>query len=124
MPLNYLATSERRDCPFSCEPRRPEALPPRIVPPRIPTNSLKLTRTDAVLIFAGICLNYAIAILTTTGRLFWEDEVLGWMQLKDSSWSHMIYSWKSGADGGGFSFYLTGRLWFHLFGASPLSFRL
>jgi hypothetical protein len=35
----------------------------------------------------------------------------------------MFYSWQHGADGGGALFYITGRLWFLLFGDSNLSFR-
>ncbi|GAA3762234.1 hypothetical protein [Terriglobus aquaticus] len=50
--------------------------------------------------------------------------MLGWMLLHDPSWSHMIYAWKQGADGGGFLFYLLGRGWFAIFGASDLAFRL
>ena len=50
--------------------------------------------------------------------------MLGWLLLSDPSWRHMLDAWKLGADGGGLSFYLTGRAWFHLFGASELAFRM
>ncbi len=56
-------------------------------------------------------------------RIFWEDEMLGWMMVHDPSFRHMLTAWNLGADGGGMSFYLTCRAWFHLFGASELSFR-
>lgn len=58
------------------------------------------------------------------GRIFWEDEMLGWMLLRDPSWHHMLFAYNHGADGGGFSFYLLGRAWLSLFGPSELAFRL
>ena len=72
----------------------------------------------------GFLLCLMIAYTFGRHRIFWEDEMLGWMLLRDPSWSHMITAWKLGADGGGFTFYLLGRGWFALFGASDLSFRL
>ena len=50
--------------------------------------------------------------------------MLGWMLLRDPTWRHMIFAYKQGADGGGFSFYLLGRAWLGVFGPSPLAFRL
>ena len=73
---------------------------------------------------AGFLLTLAITIVNSRGRIFWEDEMLGWLLLRDPSWHHMIRAWNLGADGGGFSFYLLGRAWFRLFGDSALAFRL
>jgi hypothetical protein len=71
---------------------------------------------------------FLLALGTATiighGRIFWEDELLGWLMLRDPSWRHMVVGWLHGVDGGGFLFYLTGRFWFWLFGHSVLSFRL
>jgi hypothetical protein len=78
---------------------------------------------DFLCIVAGVCLTFAISLRLGLGRLLWEDEVLGWSMLRDRSWRHMFYSWQHGADGGGALFYITGRLWFLLFGDSNLSFR-
>ena len=64
------------------------------------------------------------AWIASRGEPFWMDEVLGWMVGSDPSFRHMIYSWEQGADGGGISFYLLERLWFHLFGASDASYRI
>ena len=96
------------------------------------TKSLKVPHKDArsfnnwdwFFLAFGICLTVAITLRSGAGRILWEDEVLGWMLLIDPSWRHMIFSWNHGADGGGFLFYLTGRAWFRLLGASTLSFRL
>jgi hypothetical protein len=78
--------------------------------------------------FAGILLGCllaaAVSLRLGDGRVFWEDEMLGWMMIHDPSWRHMIAAWNLGADGGGFSFYFTGRLWFWLFGASSVAFRM
>jgi hypothetical protein len=78
---------------------------------------------DSLCVAAGVCLTIAISLRLGLGRLLWEDEVLGWSMLRDRSWRHMFYSWLHGADGGGALFYITGRLWFLLFGDSNLSFR-
>ncbi len=79
---------------------------------------------DWFYIALGICLTFGICFRLTAGKLLGEDEMLGWMLLHDASWQHMIFSWKHGADGGGSLFYLTGRVWFKIFGATQLSFRL
>ncbi len=73
---------------------------------------------------AGFFLTLLVTCVLSRGRIFWEDETLGWMLLHDPSWQHMVQAWRTGADGGGFFFYLTGRGWFRLFGSTDLSFRL
>ncbi len=78
--------------------------------------------------YAGMLLGFLLTLTATCvlshGRIFWEDETLGWMLLHDPSWHHMVQAWKTGADGGGFTFYLIGRGWFRVFGSSDLAFRL
>ncbi len=73
---------------------------------------------------AGLLFTLLVSLVLSHHRIFWEDEMLGWMLLHDPSWRHMIWAWSKGADGGGFTFYLAGRLWFALFGASDSAFRL
>ena len=80
-------------------------------------------RADIACLLVGVCLTFAVSLRLSAGRLLWEDEMLGWVMLRDPSWKHMVYSWLHGADGGGAFFYLTGRLWFMSFGDSNLSFR-
>ncbi len=84
----------------------------------------RLTRWDLGGVAAGLLLTFAITGVLSRGRIFWEDEMLGWMLLRDPSWHHMLFAYNRGADGGGFSFYLLGRGWLQLFGSSELSFRL
>ena len=83
-----------------------------------------LSRWDVLGMLAGFVLTLAITVVNSRGRIFWEDEMLGWLLLRDPSWHHMVRAWNLGADGGGFSFYLLGRAWFRLFGDSALVFRL
>ena len=83
-----------------------------------------LSAWDYVGMLAGFLLTLAITVVNSRGRIFWEDEMLGWLLLRDPSWHHMLRAWNLGADGGGFSFYLLGRAWFWLFGDSALAFRL
>ena len=85
---------------------------------------LQMGWPDAVWISLGILFTLAISYVFGRGRIFWEDEMLGWMLLHDPSWHHMVQAWKMGADAGGFAFYLTGRAWFHVFGSSEVSFRM
>ena len=82
-----------------------------------------LTPADVWLIAVGICLVLFVSYVLGKHRIFWEDEMLGWMLLRDPSWRHMMQAWQMGADGGGFAFYVSGRLWFYFFGASEISFR-
>jgi hypothetical protein len=48
--------------------------------------------------FAGTLTGFILTILTTCvlshGRIFWEDELLGWALLQDPSWHHMLRAWK------------------------------
>ena len=84
----------------------------------------RLSTADYLCMLLGLLLCLTISYVFAHGRIFWEDEMLGWMLLRDPSWRHMIWAWKMGADGGGFGFYLTGRLWFYLFGPSEISLRM
>ena len=86
--------------------------------------ALKLGRADGLGMLSGVFLCLLFCCWFSYGRIFWEDEMLGWMLLHDPSWHHLVTAWKMGADGGGFAFYLLGRGWFMLFGASDVSFRL
>ena len=82
-----------------------------------------LSIRDYVAMVAGFLLCFTISWTLGHGRIFWEDEMLGWMLLTDPSWHHMIQAWNQGADGGGFAFYASGRIWLHLFGPSEVAFR-
>ena len=73
---------------------------------------------------AGFAYTLALTVVLSRNRVFWEDEMLGWMLLRDPSWHHMLRAYQQGADGGGFLFYLLGRGWLGLFGPSEISFRL
>lgn len=84
----------------------------------------RLTGWDLAGMLAGLLYPFVIVIVNARDRIFWEDEMLGWMLLHDPSWHHMLTAYNQGADGGGFLFYLLGRGWFHLFGPAALSFRL
>lgn len=82
-----------------------------------------LHRIDWLWMLLGFSLCIVVSYLFGYKRIFWEDEMLGWMLLHDPSWRHMLEAWNRGADGGGFTFYATGRAWFLSFGASEVSFR-
>lgn len=94
-----------------------------VVEPVIPRAGW-MSKTDGFLMFAGFALTLIFSLALGHGRIFWEDEMLGWMLLTDPSWHHMVQAWKMGADGGGFGFYVTCRAWLHLFGPSEVAFRM
>ena len=84
----------------------------------------RLSAFDRPAMAGGFLLCLLIGYVLGFGRIFWEDEMLGWMLLHDPSWKHMIFAWNQGADGGGFIFYVTCRAWFAVFGASETAFRM
>ena len=84
----------------------------------------RLSVWDWLGMVAGFVLTLTITVVNSRHRIFWEDEMLGWLLLRDPSWHHMVRAWNLGADGGGFSFYVLGRGWFAVFGDSRLAFRL
>ncbi len=88
------------------------------------TRRTQLGWQDVGWLSLGVLFTLTISYVFGRGRIFWEDEMLGWMLLRDPSWHHMVQAWRLGADAGGFAFYLTGRAWFLLFGASEVSFRM
>lgn len=108
------------------EGAHPLEIDPRRSPPSLAGWRLRkrLTWWDIAGMATGLLLSFAITVVISRHRIFWEDEMLGWMLLRDPSWHHMLFAYRHGADGGGFSFYLLGRLWFGLFGPSELAFRL
>ena len=85
---------------------------------------LQWTGWDLAGMAAGFLLALLIPVALSRGRIFWEDEMLGWMLLRDPSWRHMLFAYNQGADGGGFSFYLLGHAWFAVFGQPALGWRL
>ena len=84
----------------------------------------QLGPADFVWMGIGFLFTLLLSVVLGHGRIFWEDEMLGWMLLTDPSWHHMVTAWNAGADGGGFTFYILGRAWLHLFGPSEVAFRL
>ncbi len=83
-----------------------------------------LNRVDLLCMLSGLLFSLLISFVFSRHRIFWEDELLGWLLLRDPSWRHMVAAWRMGADGGGFGFYLLGRVWFFLFGPSEISLRM
>lgn len=65
-----------------------------------------------------------LCVVCSRPRLFWSDETFGFTVLRDPSLAHTLRGWWEGADGGGLLYYLTGHVWFRVFGASPLVLRL
>ena len=91
-----------------------------------PTRQPVLTETllDALTAAALIAVTVALCLTYSHGRIMWSDEIFGWMLVNDPSFSHMLFAWRSGADGGGIVFYLLARAWIAVFGHTTLAFRM
>jgi hypothetical protein len=119
--IRRLTASVAGDCDLSLHRGFPQAAAARGSSRVIAS---RWSRKDYFFVPLGLLLTLTLAAAMGHSRIFWEDELLGWMMLRDPSWQHMLSGWLRGVDGGGFLFYITGRLWFHVFGPSVLSFRM
>ena len=115
-PGTLAAFASRESHTSRAQRATPTGLPARTTDP--------LGRLDLLLIATGFLFSLLVALVFGYRRIFWEDEMLGWMLLRDPSWHHMVTAWRLGADGGGFAFYLTGRAWLSLFGPGEIAFRM
>ena len=65
-----------------------------------------------------------LSFLRSRHTIFWSDEVMGWLVLRERTFTQLLYSWWTGADSSGIFFYVLARPWLAIFGASELSLRL
>ena len=79
---------------------------------------------DAVVLTLMVGLYLFASWFRSKGNIFWSDEIMGWLVLRQDTWSNLIHTWWAGIDSSGIFFYLFGRPWLALFGASELSIRL
>jgi hypothetical protein len=56
--------------------------------------------------------------------MFWGDEIFGRLVLTQPSLSASLHVWREGLDSSGIWFYLFGRIWIAIFGASEISLRM
>jgi hypothetical protein len=82
------------------------------------------SRLSFAVLAAGAVATALYCYYISHKRIFWSDEMFGWMLNTDPSWRHMLYAWREGADGGGLAFYIFGRFWLAVFGKTALSFRM
>ena len=79
---------------------------------------------DAVCLGGLVVLLLVMSYVQSRGRPFWSDEILGWVVLRQSTVGGMLRLWRAGLDGSGIWFFLFGRVWAGVFGASEVSLRM
>ena len=87
------------------------------------TSSSRLTIVDAAGIFLLCVFLLIVSYFRSRHRMFWGDEMMGSFVLKQPTWSGLLRWWNAGIDSSGIWFYVLGRPWIALFGASEVSLR-
>ena len=83
-----------------------------------------LTPLDGIGIAIAATLFLLMSFVRSSNTIFWSDEIMGWLVLRERSFPALLHSWWAGADSSGIFFYVFGRPWLALFGASERSLRL
>ncbi len=83
-----------------------------------------LTRLDWVGIVLSAAMFLLLSLVRSAHTIFWSDEIMGWLVLRETSLATLLHSWWTGADSSGIFFYLLGRPWLAIFGATERSLRL
>ena len=76
----------------------------------------------------GITGLVAVLLLTAYFRssqtMFWSDEIMGWFVVHAPNWHVLLQRWNAGIDSSGIWFYVLGRPWLAVFGATERSLRM
>ncbi len=83
-----------------------------------------LSRADALGILLSAASLLLLSWLHSRHTIFWSDEIMGWLVLRQPTLRQLLHAWWAGADSSGIFFYLFARPWLALFGASSLALRL
>ncbi len=66
----------------------------------------------------------AMSYAHSANRMFWGDELMGWMVMREKTFLGMIHNWQLGLDSGSLFYIVFGRWWMELLSPSELSLRL
>ncbi|MBW4037939.1 MAG: hypothetical protein HIU91_03520 [Acidobacteria bacterium] len=88
-----------------------------------PASSSRLTRTDYIGIAFLTAFFLIFSYLRSRDRMFWGDEIMGWLVLKQPTLHSQLRLWQTGFDSSGIWFHVLGRPWIAIFGASEVSLR-
>jgi hypothetical protein len=83
----------------------------------------RLGYPDAIGILLLSVLLLSLSYFRSRHRMFWGDEIMGWLVLKQPDWKSLLHLWDAGIDSSGIWYYVFGRPWIALFGASEISLR-
>lgn len=84
----------------------------------------RLDWKDALLLVAAVACVLFMSWFRSRNRIFWSDEIMGWLVLRQDTWAHLLRVWWGGIDSSGIFFYLLGRPWLSIFGATEVSLRM
>jgi hypothetical protein len=91
-----------------------DAVPPRSAPP-----ALQLADAIGISLFCVLLL--IVSYFRSRHCMFWSDEIMGWFVLRQPTWHDLLHLWNAGIDSSGIWFYVLGRPWVAIFGASEIS---
>ena len=89
-----------------------------------PASFFGLAVVDVILIGAAAISLFASCVLTSSRKLFWNDEIITWVVTGDVSIRHMLWAVAHGCDGAAPLYHLLLRGWESVAGRSILSLRL
>jgi hypothetical protein len=82
-----------------------------------------LTLADAFCICLLCTILLTLSYFQSRHRMFWGDEIMGLLTLRQPTFSALLHAWRAGLDSSGIWFYVFGRPWITIFGASEISLR-
>jgi hypothetical protein len=83
----------------------------------------KLGAVDLIGIILLVAALFVLSYFHSSHRMFWSDEIMGLLVLRQPNWHSLMHLWDAGIDSSGIWFYVLGRPWISLFGASEVSLR-
>jgi hypothetical protein len=83
-----------------------------------------LNRLDAVWLVGVVALMGIYTYAHSAHRIFWGDEIMGWLVMRAKTFSGSMHELRAGIDSSGLLFTILGRWWMELVGPSEMSLRV
>ena len=87
-------------------------------------NENRLRLLDYFGMAAFVFLMLIMSYFQSRHRMFWSDELMGYLVIREHSFARMIHNWQLGLDSSSLFHMVCGRWWMELFGPTELSLRL
>lgn len=83
----------------------------------------RLGLADAACLAALTIILLTLSYLRSRHRMFWSDEIMGVLVLRQPGWHALLHAWYAGLDSSGLWFYVFAKPWLAIFGCSEVSLR-